>query len=134
MAKGTTAEFALDQFLTEHHVERNRVTLRDLPVGQLGARLVAGELDAIAPWEPHMFKAMRNLGDNAPAFAPEAVLRHTFNLFAKKPSIESAGRALRRLLYVIGRGAKFAHNPAAEAQPTIARRPLIRRTPRRNAD
>lgn len=59
---GTSIDFLLDLFLMTHSIDRSELIIRDMDVISQVEGIVAGEVDAIFAWQPHVGEAARRLG------------------------------------------------------------------------
>lgn len=62
---GTSIDFLLDLFLMTHDIDRSAITLLDLEIDSLVEAMVAGRIDAMFAWQPHIGEAMLRLGDRS---------------------------------------------------------------------
>ena len=84
-----TVDLASDDVISVRYMARTASPLTALPED-----LRAGELDAVALWEPQVQRAKRAIGDDAIEFRDPAVYTEKFNLCTRKANLEEP--ALRR--------------------------------------
>ena len=122
VTSGSSGHFFLGLFLAYHHLQLADVTLCDLEPARLGDALVAGEVDAVATWEPHIFRARKALGARGLVLPSRNIYREDFYFIARKAFIQEQPEALRRFLRAIERGQQFIHENRAAARGIVERR------------
>jgi NitT/TauT family transport system substrate-binding protein len=127
ITSGSSGHFFLSLFLNSHQLQMSDVTLRDLEPARLGDALIAGDVDAVATWEPHIHKARQALGDQAALLPSGNVYREDFYFIARKTFIRQEQEALRRFLKAIEKGQHFIHQHQAAAMDIVQRRLKIER-------
>lgn len=120
----TSADYFLEKMLAAAGLgarDVERVGLTDLPA--IPTALAAGELDAIAVWEPEAELAARALGADLVVFPGTGVYREIFNLNVRAEALADPVRRahLKALLRAIIRaGREMARDPAP-ARALVAR-------------
>ncbi|MHB9026060.1 MAG: ABC transporter substrate-binding protein [Armatimonadota bacterium] len=127
MTRGSSGHFFLGLFLAYHQLQLSDVNLRDLEATRLGDALVAGQVDAVATWEPHIYRARKALGDNAVLLPSSNIYREDFYFIARKAFIDQHPEALQRFLRAIEKGQQFIRRHRAEAKEIVQRRLQIDR-------
>ena len=79
----TSAAYYLQSALASAGLSESDAVITSLKADPLADGLIAGELDAIAIWEPAAVRAESALGDDAIILEPDVVYREFFNLNAK---------------------------------------------------
>jgi len=123
LSKSTTGDYFLHRVMHENNIGPDQVNIKDIPIKQLQAAVISGEVDAISSWEPYISYAEQELGDNSFVISNNNLLRNTFNLITMKET--SAGDKTEkslRVLKAINRAIEFARQEPAQAQEIIARR------------
>lgn len=111
---GTSADFALDVLLVRQRLSRADVRVVDRKPRDLPDALAAGEVDAIATWEPYVADARRRVGDRAAVFSSGGIYESTFNLASSRRFALQRGETVRRLLAGLLRAEQLlARDPAA---------------------
>lgn len=62
---GTTLDFFMDMFFIDNDIPLAEVEVVNLDVFQMTDAIVAGDVDAIFTWQPHVQLAVNGLGENA---------------------------------------------------------------------
>ncbi|MBK1724631.1 ABC transporter substrate-binding protein [Thiocystis violacea] len=122
LEKNTTADLFQQVLLIESGVDLDTVEGIDLPTERLAAAIEAGEVDAIATWEPHISHAAQTLGDDAVIFTSKEGLRLTFNLVTRPSVVAQHRETLVRLLRAVEAGVEFANGQPRQAQRIISER------------
>ena len=117
---GTSAHFQLETFLAYHHVPLDAVTMVPLKPDALVAALVAGQVDAISTWTPHMSEAEQQLGNNARTFLPTEFYPQMINLVVRADYVEHNREVTDRLLRALFKAESFAKTHADAALDIVA--------------
>jgi sulfonate transport system substrate-binding protein len=102
----SSAEYFLDVMLRAAGVETGDVERRHFmahtanPVSRLPDALKAGEIDAVALWEPQVERARTAIGADAVEFSDPAAYTEKFNLCASKDSLEDPGTRKKIVSFV----------------------------------
>lgn len=119
---GTSAQYFLDSWLVFNEIDPRDVTVVALPPDRLGAALAAGQVDAIAIWEPTASAAIDALGSQAVVLPSARVYTQHFSLIASRPIIARREADLVKLLRALARAQRFiAEYPAQAADVLKAR-------------
>jgi len=120
--KGTTGDFFVDTFLSLNGIRSSDVTVMNISPGDLPNALNAGEVDAIAIWEPHATNAQKILGNRAVRLDATNVLRNTFNFMVMRDYSKNNSEALKRFLKAVDKSNEFISNNKTESQVIVAGR------------
>lgn len=119
---GSSGHFFLSLFLTHQRLSMSDVTTIDMEATRLSQALVDGQVDAIATWEPHIYKAAKALGNKALILPSEGMYREDFYFIARKDFIKSHPEALKQFLRAIKKGEEFIQKNSKEAMDIVAQR------------
>lgn len=122
VTSGSSGHFFLNLFLAYHQLQSADVKLCDLEPAQLGRALIAGEVDAVATWEPHIYRTRKALGENAVLLPSRNIYREDFYFVARKELIHTQGEGLKRFLRAIERAHRFMRNDDRAARDIVQRR------------
>jgi NitT/TauT family transport system substrate-binding protein len=122
VTSGSSGHFFLGLFLAYYQLQLPDVKIRDLEPAELGDALVAGEVDAVATWEPHIYRARKALGQQAVLLPSRNIYREDFYFIARKEFIAHHSEALRRFLRAIDKAEQFVHQNRAETLVIIQNR------------
>ncbi len=64
VTKNSAGEYFLGVFLSENNIKLEEVTMIDLTPAEMITKLESGDIDAVALFEPHIFKIKSKLGDD----------------------------------------------------------------------
>lgn len=119
---GSSGHFFLGLFLTHQRLLMSDVKTIDMEATRLSQALIDGQVDAIATWEPHIFKAGKALGNKALILPSRGMYREDFFFIARKDFIKNHPEALKRFLRAIKKGEEFIQKNSKEAMDIIAQR------------
>jgi NitT/TauT family transport system substrate-binding protein len=112
---GTVGEFFLSSFLLYSGLSVKDIELIDEKPAALFEMLQAGEIDAFALREPHVYRAQENLGDVAIVFVRDDVYAATFNVVALTDFIKAKPQIIKRFLRALLQAESFVKNNRSEA-------------------
>jgi len=119
---GSFGHYALDRWLRAHDVDPQTVALLDLQPSELAAALRAGEVDAVAVWEPHAWRLVRAFPNEALPLSASDGARHGFNLLATRAAVRGRDADLAALLRALGRAERFIAERPRDAQALLRER------------
>lgn len=117
---GTGGQFFLFAWLTVHEIDENEVERVALPPEAIVSALAAGDVDAIATWQPHGVNAEQALQDNAVVFRGENVHQQTFNLLTRDDVITERPELVVRVLRALAKAETFRFRSPGEALAIVA--------------
>jgi NitT/TauT family transport system substrate-binding protein len=94
----------------------------DMEPARLSQALIEGQVDAIATWEPHIYKTRKNLGDKAFLLSSGGMYRTDFYFIARKEFIRSRFDGLKRFLRAIEKAERFILKNNKEAMDIVVQR------------
>jgi len=112
---GTVGEYFLSSFLLYSGLSVKDIELIDEKPAALFEMLQAGEIDAFALREPHVYRAQENLGDVAIVFVRDDVYAATFNVVALADFIKAKPQIIKRFLRALLQAESFVKNNRSEA-------------------
>ncbi len=119
---GSSGHFFLGLFMSYFQMRGSDVKIIDLEPGYLSQAVIEGQADAIATWEPHIYKARKALGDKAVLLSSGGLYRSDFYFVARKDFIQKNSEALKRFLRAIEKAEKFLQESNKEAMGIVAQR------------
>jgi len=119
---GSSGHFFLNLFLIYNGLQMADVKTIDIEATRLPQALIDGQVDAIATWEPHIYKAKKALGDRILLLPGRGMYREDFYLIARKSFIQKHPEALRRFLRAIEKGEEFILKNKKEAMDIVGQR------------
>lgn len=81
---GSNGEYFLDMVLLLHGMSRDEIIAFDLKPKEMPGAISEGKVDAIAAWNPQMFRAMKKLGDNGVKFFAKGLYLPSFIISSSK--------------------------------------------------
>lgn len=116
----TSAGYFLGRMLAGAGLDMDDVVLvADLPLEQMGEALAAGDVDALAIWEPESEQGALALGEDLIGFSGKGIYREVFNLNTTAEALaDPARRALIRqfLAALVDAGEAIRADPARAQQ------------------
>lgn len=115
--KGTASDYLLDQYLIAHDLSYTDITAINLKPGQLVSGIVAGDLDAIFSWQPHIHIAARQLGQNAYLLPSRGMKTLDWLVVTRRSYAQKNPEVLVKFLRALDRSTQFiAENPKQAIQ------------------
>jgi ABC-type nitrate/sulfonate/bicarbonate transport system substrate-binding protein len=119
---GSTGHFFLSLFLAYEGLRMADVKTVDIEATHLPQALAEGQVDAIATWEPYIYKARKSLGDKALLLPAGGIYRTDFYFIARKAFIKKYPEALTRFLRAIEKGEDSIRRNKKEAMDIVSQR------------
>ena len=107
MTAGSSGHFFLGLFAAYYQMRASDVRTMDMEPAHLSQALIEGQVDAIATWEPHIYKTKQKLGDKAFLLSSGGIYRDDFYFVARKEFIDNHSRTLKRFLRAIEKAEEF---------------------------
>lgn len=117
---GTNGEFFLDTFFLAHGIARNRVRVVDLEPEEMVAALLSGRVDAVSAWQPHVFRAQKELGDRGVTYYNEELYTESYSAVTKPDFVRNHPDTVVRLMRALVRAEGFIGANPAEARSLLA--------------
>ena len=117
---GTNGEYFLDTILLFNGISQADVQRVDLKPGQMFDSIVDGGLDAIATWNPQMYRAQKELGEKASVFYADGVYRVSFLISAKKEYVRENQRIIEKGISALLRACEFIRSHPDESREIVA--------------
>ena len=118
----SSGHYFLGQFLVHYGLNLSDVRAVDLEAARLPQALIEGQVDAIATWEPNVYKAKKALGDKILVLPSEGVYRMDYYFVARKNFIKNHFQALTRFLKAIEKSDEFIGKNKKEAMDIVEQR------------
>jgi NitT/TauT family transport system substrate-binding protein len=122
MTAGSSGDFFLGLFMGYFQMRASDVNTVDLEPAALSKAIIDGQVDAIATWEPHIYKARQVLGDKAFLLSSGGIYRTDFYFVARKEFIRNHFEALKRFLRAIEKAEGFIQSHNKEAMDIVVQR------------
>jgi NitT/TauT family transport system substrate-binding protein len=122
---GSSGHFFLSLFLIHNKLTLSDVKIVDLEATRLPQALVDKHVDAIATWEPHIYKAKKALDEKAFVLPSRGIYREDFYLIARKDFIKNNPNAIKQFLIAIEKGEEFLQQNNTVAMEIVAKRLLM---------
>lgn len=103
----TSGHFALDVFLNRQRLAGHDVSLRNYGPEELLAALAAGEVDAVAGWEPFLSQIEARLGGAVVRFRSADTYESVYNVVAPGPYLRQHPHIAVQLIRALARGAAY---------------------------
>jgi ABC-type nitrate/sulfonate/bicarbonate transport system substrate-binding protein len=119
---GSSGHFFLGLFLAHQRLSMSDVKTIDMEAARLSQALVDGQVDAIATWEPQIYKAGKALGNKGLILPSGGMYREDFYFIARKDFIKNHPEALKRFLRAIKKGEEYIQKNSKEAMDIVTQR------------
>ncbi len=107
LTKGSTGQYFLGLFLSTNNIQSSEVEEVDIPAGKLAESVIAGDVDAISVWQPHIYKAQKALGDKSITFPTRKIFREDFYFVPTLQFLQSHPEAITRFLQALTQAEEF---------------------------
>lgn len=118
----STGEFFLSRYLTLNGIASGEIAIVNLSPGEIAEGLVRGDIDAGLTWDPYMYLAETELGDQAVALPDQDGQFFYFMLLGKAAWIEQNPEIVSAVLRALLRAENFALEEPDAASKLIAAR------------
>lgn len=106
--KGTSAEFALNEFLRVNQLSMKDIEYINLTPLAMPNALAKGEIDAYAIWEPHINTGQKLFGNNAIVFPIEtSIYENSFSYVAKRGWLNNNPETVKKFLQAVIQTEKY---------------------------
>jgi NitT/TauT family transport system substrate-binding protein len=119
---GTSAHYFLDSVSLLNGVDPQGLKLVDLPPGEMAARLKAGDVDAVAVFEPYGRDVAQALGADAQVLSNRRIYMQSWNVLATPAVVARNEAELRALLRALARAEALIQRDPARAQRILRQR------------
>ena len=103
----TNMEYFLDTFLLDHNVSREKTRIVYLKTEELGPALIAGKVDAVCIWEPHLTKLQGQLGGEGRAFYGLGTYRLTWQVSSVQDFVKKHPETVKKVLRALIKARNF---------------------------
>ena len=120
---GTSGSYFLWAFLIRHKLSlppNSIIMLVDLPPDRIVAALAAGDVGAVATWQPISFQAQAALGKNAVSFTESEAYRTTMIAFGRSEFLTGHAAAMEKLVRALLKAEQFMQSHPEETLNLVA--------------
>ena len=121
-APRSNAHYYLDSALVMNGIDPAQVAVQYLPADQVGAALVAGDIDAAVIWEPYAHQALEALGQQGELLPNAPVYTSRFNLVAARGPLAAREADFVKVLRAVERAMRFISEHPEQAQAILRAR------------
>lgn len=118
---GSNGEYFLDTVLLLNRISGNKINPVNLKPKQMYDALINGEVDAIATWNPQMFKAKKELGDKGSTFYANGLYSPYFLITGRQDFIKANPDIIEMVVKSLINASKFIHDNPAESRGIVAK-------------
>lgn len=119
---GTSADFFMSSFLTAKGLSTKDVSVTNLQPPDMVTALIRGDIDAFFIFEPHIYNAKKQLGDNAIIFTGQDVYTETFNIAVTEKFANENPDTIKRFLNALIKAENFIKTNKEEAIAIVSKR------------
>jgi NitT/TauT family transport system substrate-binding protein len=113
---GGSAHFLLTGILAAHRIPVGSVQLRNMAPEELAPALAAGSVDAVAGWDPWLYRARQAAGSEAVTLYGDRGFAFWFHLVGRREAMEDNPERMRKVLRALTRAERLL-----ESEPEVAR-------------
>ncbi len=117
---GTNSEYFLDTVLLMHGMSRDSIKTVNIKPKQMFDALMSSEVDAIATWNPQMFRANKELGGEGTTIYSEGMYSPWFIIAARKDYVKSNQDVVEKVLHSLLSASDFIRNNHVESNEIVA--------------
>ncbi len=118
---GSNGEYFLDTVLLINGISMNQIKPVHLKPGQMYDALIKGEVDAIATWNPQMFRAKEELGDQGSVFYANGLYSPYFLIAGRQDFIKANPDITERVVKSLIKASQFIHDNQDESRRIVAK-------------
>ncbi|OYY64821.1 MAG: hypothetical protein B7Y51_03950 [Burkholderiales bacterium 28-67-8] len=118
----SSAHYYLDSALVMNGIDPAQVAVQYLPADEVGAALVAGDIDAAVIWEPYAHQALKALGAQGELLPNVPVYTSRFNLVAARGPLAAREADFIKVLQAVERAMRFIAEHPEQAQAILRAR------------
>ncbi|MCG6553299.1 MAG: ABC transporter substrate-binding protein [Candidatus Magnetominusculus sp. LBB02] len=119
-SKGTTGDYFLYLLCLIHNVKYSELKIIDKKPDEMLNLIVKGEVDAVATWQGHAMKILKNLSDKIIFFQGEGIYTETFALTAKQDYVRGNPEIVERVLAALYRAEQYMRKEPVKSQELLA--------------
>src|SRR3989344_2161411 len=117
----SAGEFFLGRFLTFNNLAFSDVSIIDLSPAEMTKRIVDGQIDAVASYEPNPYKIAKRLGDNAVVWSAQGNQDTFALLYSTDEFIKSHPQIVERYLRSLMEAEQYVKDYDKEARNIVAK-------------
>jgi NitT/TauT family transport system substrate-binding protein len=119
---GGNAEYFMDVFLKKYGLTRNDLSVINLNPPEMVGAIVRGDIDVGFAFEPHINRAVKQLGDKAIVFTGEDLYRETFDIVSMKDWADKNPETCQKILRALTKACQFIQSNKDESVKIVATR------------
>ncbi len=117
---GTNGEYFMESVLLFNQLSRDQVKTVHLKPGQMFDALMNGKVDAISTWNPQMYKARKELGDQGSTFYAEGLYSPYFVISARKDFVHNNPDVIERVIRSLINASRFIQDNPDRSRKIVA--------------
>lgn len=118
---GSNGEYFIETVLLLHGIPRDEVSTVNLKPNQMYDALMNGDVDAIATWNPQMYRAQKKLGDRGVTFSAEGLYVPSFIIAARQDYVHSNPKTVAKVVRALNNASNLIQNNPNETQLIVSR-------------
>ena len=119
---GTTAHYFLEAYLLMNGVDPRSVKEVNIPPGVVVQALLAGQVDALATWEPNAWRALQSHKDEVSILPSAGVHTLSASLLIQRRMVGARDKDLAAMLRAVDRAVRFIRGQPHKARQVLAER------------
>ena len=117
---GTNGEYFMETVLLLNSISREEIQVFNLKPGQMFDAIMKGEVDAIATWNPQMYKTRNELGEKGSTFYADGVYVASFVLAASQDYVHKNPEIVNKILQALITASAFIQANPEESREIAA--------------
>jgi len=122
LVPGTSSAYVMAAMLQRNGLKPSDLTTISLKPPDMVAAIVRGDVDAIFTWQPHIYNAQKQLGENALVFPSNDIYDSPFNVVVLDTSDASRIQALRHLIAGLRAATQYMQANRRECVEIVAKK------------
>ncbi len=118
---GSNGEYFLDTVMLLNGISMNQIKPVHLKPGQMYDALIRGEVDAIATWNPQMFRAKEKLGDQGSVFYANGLYSPYFLIAGRQDFIKANPDITERVVQSLIKASQFINDNRKESRRIVSK-------------
>ncbi len=118
---GSNGEYFLDMVLLLHGISRDKIIVSDLKPKEMPGAITEGKVDAIAAWNPQMFRAMKKLGNNGVTFFAKGFYLPSFIISTSKDFADNNPDIVDKIIQSLIDASDYINKDQEQSNAIVAR-------------
>ncbi|MEE8433102.1 MAG: ABC transporter substrate-binding protein [Candidatus Desulfatibia sp.] len=118
---GSNGEYFMDTVLLLNGIPREKVKTVHLQPKQMFDAIINGDVDAIATWNPQMYKARKELGEQGSTFSAEGLYSPYFIISARQDYVHAKPEIIEKIIRSLIKASNYIQKFPDESRKIVAK-------------